>query len=232
MPILVVCPTCKAEFKVSEKFAGKSGPCPKCKAPIKIPAVEAEVKIHAPEEAAAPPGKGKSKGSLPPGSLKPLSRQETNVRPLVVGGIIAIIVAAVAGAWFGAPIWRENIWLRGVALFAISIPIAAAGYSFLRNDELEPHRGGVLWLRATICGVIYAGMWAAFYFFVPPDMTQSSVNWIFLAPPFAAVGALTAYATLDLDFGSGFFHYAFYIVLTLALGYLSRLSMPWAGATL
>ena len=179
MPILVVCPTCKAEFKVSEKFAGKSGPCPKCKAPIKIPEVEAEVKIHAPEEAAAPAGKGKGKGALPPGSLKPLARQETNVRPWIAAVIVALIAAALAGAWFGAPIWQENIWLRGVALAVISIPIAVAGYTFLRNDELEPHRGRVLWLRSTICGLIYAGTWIVFYFFVPPDLAKSSINWIF-----------------------------------------------------
>lgn len=37
MPILVTCPGCKAQFNVSEKFAGKQGPCPKCKAVITIP---------------------------------------------------------------------------------------------------------------------------------------------------------------------------------------------------
>jgi hypothetical protein len=231
MPILVVCPTCKAEFKVSEKFAGKSGPCPKCKAPIKIPTVEAEVKIHAPDVADAPTAKGGGKAAPKPGSLKPLARQETNVRPLAAAGIVAAVVLAVVGAWLGGPLLLENGWLRAIGLLAVSIPIVAAGYSFLRNDELAPYRGRALLLRSAICALIYAGMWLAFSF-VPPDMTRSTVNWFFLAPPFAIVGAVTALATLDLDFGSGFFHYAFYVVVTLALGHLAGLAMPWSATTL
>ncbi|HEY5313195.1 MAG TPA: hypothetical protein VIK18_11780 [Pirellulales bacterium] len=231
MPILVVCPTCKAEFKVSEKFAGKSGPCPKCKAPIKIPTLEAEVKIHAPDTSDIPAAKGGAKAAPKPGSLKPLVRQETKVRPLAAAGIVVAIVAVVAGAWLGGPLLLENGWLRGIALLVISIPIAAACYSFLRNDELEPYRGLPLLVRSTICALIYAGMWVAFSF-LPPDLTRSTVNWFFLAPPFAIVGAITALATLDLDFGSGFSHYAFYIVLTLALGYLAGLPMPWSATTL
>ena len=50
MPISVVCPSCKARFNVSEKFAGQKGPCPKCKQPIVIPAVQEEVKVHVPEQ--------------------------------------------------------------------------------------------------------------------------------------------------------------------------------------
>src|SRR5688572_29605238 len=88
MPIQVTCPGCKAQFNVSEKFAGKNGPCPKCKAPIVIPAAApvaattsggksvpgappplkaADVKIHAPEEALK---SEKSKTGRP--TLKPI----------------------------------------------------------------------------------------------------------------------------------------------------------------
>ena len=50
MPIKVICPGCTKRFTVSEKFAGQKGPCPHCKAEIKIPEVaEEEVVIHAPE---------------------------------------------------------------------------------------------------------------------------------------------------------------------------------------
>jgi len=37
MPISVVCNTCNSGFTVSDKFAGKTGPCPKCKSPVKVP---------------------------------------------------------------------------------------------------------------------------------------------------------------------------------------------------
>ena len=35
MAIDVTCPSCHTRFQVSDKFAGKSGPCPKCKNTIR-----------------------------------------------------------------------------------------------------------------------------------------------------------------------------------------------------
>ena len=49
MAIDVTCIKCHTRFQVSEKFAGKSGPCPKCKNTIKIPELKDQVVIHAPE---------------------------------------------------------------------------------------------------------------------------------------------------------------------------------------
>ena len=50
MSILVVCPGCRKRFSVSDKFAGQTGPCPNCKAKIRVPTKEEEVKIHGPTE--------------------------------------------------------------------------------------------------------------------------------------------------------------------------------------
>ena len=50
MPITIVCPGCHGRFSVSEKFAGKQGPCPKCKKVISIPKASEEVKIHVPDD--------------------------------------------------------------------------------------------------------------------------------------------------------------------------------------
>ena len=50
MSILVICPGCKKQFQVSEKHAGKSGPCPQCKAIIKVPKQEEQVVVHTPEQ--------------------------------------------------------------------------------------------------------------------------------------------------------------------------------------
>jgi hypothetical protein len=58
MAISVVCSTCQARFKVSDKFAGQTGPCPKCKNPIKIPKASSDVTIHDPTEATASPNVG------------------------------------------------------------------------------------------------------------------------------------------------------------------------------
>ena len=53
MAISVVCPSCQARFNVSDKFAGQTGPCPKCKNPIKIPKASGDVTIHEPTKPAA-----------------------------------------------------------------------------------------------------------------------------------------------------------------------------------
>lgn len=234
MPILVVCPACKSEFKVSDKFAGKQGPCPKCKAPIKVPDAPAaagapapEVKIHAPDEPAA---KGAKAGTAR-AALKPITREETKLGRGRLAAIVVAVAACLAAAWFAAPVWQSSVVLRGLALVVISIPTAAAGYSFLRNDELEPYRGQSLWLRSTICGLVYTALWCGFYY-IPPDMTRTTFNWFFLAPPFLLIGAGTAFACYDLDFGSGFFHYCFYLVVSLILGAAAGVSMPWAGMSM
>ena len=75
MAILVVCPGCTSRFTVSDQFAGRTGPCPKCKKPITVPTPEAQkVTIHEPERPAATPGAkpltpGPSAVTMPAASL-------------------------------------------------------------------------------------------------------------------------------------------------------------------
>src|SRR5882672_3989576 len=96
MPITVLCPGCKARFSVSEKFAGKKGPCPKCKTVITVPEVMAEeVKIHVPELFAS--GGKDSKGRA---VSKPILREETKLKPVATAAAAAaaIVVFAIAFA--------------------------------------------------------------------------------------------------------------------------------------
>jgi len=223
MPIPVVCQACKASFQVSEKFAGKQGPCPKCKALITIPALEEQVKIHTPEEFASG---GKTKEGRP--ALKPIARKDTKLQPvplaIALGGTIAVL--AIAAMARGALAGGGLLWLRAIGLVAVSMPIAAGGYALLRDDELEPHRGRWMWLRAALCGVVYAGLWCGYYF-IPPDLMEETWSWFFIVPPFLLVGAGTALVCFDLSFGNGLFHYCFYVLATLALGWVAGLEMPW-----
>jgi hypothetical protein len=109
MSILVTCPGCKTQLKVSEKFAGKTGPCPKCKAPIAIPKVDpavaaaaaapppvADVKIHAPD-APAQPGKTATAAA----TLKPLRRKDARITPRLAATVLAAIVGLFISAWLG-----------------------------------------------------------------------------------------------------------------------------------
>lgn len=263
MAIAVTCPSCKAKFSVSDKFAGKQGPCPKCKATITIPKPETKpaepgtAKVGAPAGApGATAGKagataagataaGASKPAPAPEIVihepepigpksasgrsvtKPILRRETNFRWVPALMIAGAVLVALAASWILRGQLNELLWLRGVGLLLVSPAIVAAGYSFLRDDELEPYRGRSLWLRASLCGLVYLALWGVFLF-VPAEATSEAWGWIIVGPPFFLVGAGAAFATLDLDFGNAFFHYCFYVLATLLLGAAAGLTMPWA----
>lgn len=275
MAIEVSCPSCKTKFTVSDKFAGKQGPCPKCKAPITIPKPEAKPAAP-PAPAAAKPGAGAKPGTAPgksaapasaPGAAgaktpaaaaskpapepmpevvihapeaagpknasgrsvtKPISRRETKFQLVPAVIISAGVLATLVVTWIMRGQLQQNVMLRGIGLLLLSPAIAVAGYTFLRDDELEPYRGRWLWIRAGICGLVYLAMWGV-YSYLPAEATAEAWNWIIVGPPFFLVGAAAAFATLDLDFGNGFFHYCFYVLVTLLLGATAGLPMPWAA---
>src|SRR5258707_1044587 len=96
--------------------------------------------------------------------------------------------------------------------------------------QIRPFCIQLLWLllssaRVADCSGVYVALWKAVWglkHFLMGDPTKLEV-WqymVLLAPPLA-VGALTSFGSLDLDFGSGFFHYSLYLVICV----LMRLAM-------
>ncbi|HEV3138116.1 MAG TPA: hypothetical protein VGZ26_09430 [Pirellulales bacterium] len=229
MPISVMCPGCKARFSVSEKFAGKKGACPKCKAVITVPDAPAEeIKVHEPEQYAS--GGKDSKGRP---AAKPILRDETRLKPVAIAAIVgsAIVVFAIAFA-LRAVDNKSKLPFIVVGLLIVSPPLAMAGYTFLRDDELlEPYQGKSLVIRASLCSLAYAALWGA-YSPLPAYgiITGEAWQWLFVAPVFIGTGAAAAYACLDLDFGSGAMHYCFYLLVTLLLRFAIGLPPLWALA--
>ena len=229
MPIQVTCTKCKKTFKVSDKFAGQEGPCPSCKTKIKIPDAPApEVVIH--EEAPVGPAAVKVGGGATAGakSTRPISRKETVLSPVgIVLGVVGVAVV-VALSYILRDLLKDNLALRAVGLALVSVPIARAGYSFLREEELEPHSGTALWVRSAICGVLYSALWGVMHF-VLPMFASDAYAFAALVPAGLALaaGGGIAFATLDLDFGNGFIHCCFFALLSLALGAIVGLDMPW-----
>jgi len=228
MSILVVCPGCRKSFDVSEKFAGKSGPCPKCKTMIQVPAKNEEVKIHAPAEFAS--GGRSTTGKL---VTKPIARRIVKVQPVVAVAIAAAVLIVLALTLAGriAGLFKHPVPCA-IGFLLVSPPLAVAAYTFLRDDELEPYRGRALYLRAAICGAAYAMLWGGFSYLVNQGILTAEF-WTWAATiPFFVIGALTALATLDLDFESGLLHYAFYLLVTIVLrwaaghGWIWQLSNP------
>lgn len=226
MAILVVCPGCKKSFNVDDKFAGKTGPCPKCKTKITIPAKQAEVKIHTPEEFS-----GGGKGVTGKLALKPIARTEARIKPALAAVIGGAVVAAIAWALvvrFVAPDPGSlRNWLIGVGLLLVSPPLAVTAYTFLRDDELEAYRGMQLYIRAAVCALVYMVLWAVFAYV---KMTMGSIDlpyWLLVAPPFLIVGSAAGKFSFDLETTNGFFHYAFYVAVTMILGAIAGLPPVW-----
>jgi hypothetical protein len=231
MAILVVCQDCKTRFQVSEKFAGKQGPCPKCKAVITIPKLDEQVVIHAPEEYSGG-GAVAAKDASGRAVLKPISREKSKLQPVVLAASAAGVLAALLVAFLLRG-QNPSLWILGAGALLLAPPLVLAGYFAMRDAESEPYRGVSLWLRAGIVSLAYAGLWgiaALFSTFVytegPPEVWQ-------LAPPVAIMlvaGTIAALATLDLEPANAFFHYAFYLVVTVLLRVVMGLS-PLAGSS-
>ena len=189
------------------------------------PAPMPEVKIHEPE-ASGP------KGATGRPVSKPITRKEAKIAlvPALIAAAGALVTLAVA--WIAREPLQAKTWaavgLRGLGLALISAPLVAGGYTFLRDDELEPYRGRWLWFRSFICAAIYIALWGGYYL-IPADFTKEPWIWIFIGIPFFSIGAGAALATLDLDYTNGFFHYCFYVLVTLSLGWIVGLPMPWAS---
>jgi len=224
MSILVVCPGCHKRFKVSDKFAGKSGACPECKATIHVPTKEEEVKVHAPTEFAEG-GRGRGGELL----TKPIARTPLKLHPVAIAAGVGGALTVLLVTWVaGGPI-RDSLPIRIVGLLLVSPPLVIAGYGFLRNDELEPYRGMSLYVRAAICAAAYVVLWGVFAYLTGTDglITGELWQWMFVLPAFLATGGLIALACLDLDFGSGFFHYAFYVLMTMVLRWAAGMDWVW-----
>lgn len=224
MPIIVVCPGCRKRYSVSDKFAGKSGPCPNCKTMIQIPKKE-EVIIHGPEEFA-----GAGRGITGKPIAKPLTRRIWQVSPVfavaVAGGTLAVIVAtAVLGA---TGILRENPILGGIGLTLVTFPLVIGGYNFLYDiEELEPYQGRALLIRGAICTLAYVAIWTGFCFFGGRYLTGELWNWLIIGTPFVILGALAAVASFDFDFPTGLLHFGFYVLVATFLRWLAGLGWIW-----
>ncbi len=220
MAIIVVCPNCRARLRVSEKCAGQQKPCPKCKELIDIPAEALEVIIHEPEPDEGDIGLNGPRKKRP--AVKLLPRTETPVPPLLLGGILATIALAfVLAVVLRSSAWHSSIAILALGAAAIAPALVLAGYLLLQNQELEPYTGRELAARVAICAAIYTVLWGVTWglksWVFPADAALENWNTVFLLAAPLAIGTTAAWGTLDLDPGSGFFHYCLYLIVCILL---------------
>lgn len=219
MLIRVTCPGCLTRFNVSEKFAGREGPCPKCKKVIKIPSKDEEVVIHAPETSGPTDSKGRP-------VLKPIKRSETILSPVQITLIIAVVIGFLVGALalrFSYPdVTKFPEYFLWIGAFGLAIPVAFVAYAFLRDQELEPFRGSALWVRLGICASLYALSWMAFYIaFYAFNNSWENLTWISAVVGMLALGAAVGMLAWDFDYMTGILHYGMYFGCCLLARWLA-----------
>lgn len=225
MPIDVTCANCKTRFQVSEKFAGKKGPCPKCKTIIQVPTAAEQVVIHAPEHSGPKDSKGQS-------VLKPIARTETKLsKPMIIGilgsiGLVLLIAFILRTAFPGGTLPMPLLILGGILL---APPLSYAAYHFLRNEELAPFTRNELGLRLIAPSLIYPAIWGL-YWLVMAYLEMDPKNGLvfaFAIPVVVLIGAFTANAALDLEFGAATLHYCVYLGATILLRVILGLNAYW-----
>lgn len=224
MPIQVTCPGCLSRFSVSDKYAGKKGPCPKCKKEIVIPDKSQQVVIHAPETSGPKDSKGVS-------ILKPLRRQEFVVSWkawLAVGLFCSLAIGAVLGLRLsGQPLM---FWHLSLGAILLAPPVAMFGYTFLRDDDLEGYSGREYLIRLAICSVLFAATWLLYYlsgvYFEYKTLAEIPVMHMAVAMfVMIAIGTGISVSTFELEVGQSILHYLGYFLVSFLLAWGAGLAL-------
>jgi len=227
MPIQVTCPKCFKRFQVSDKFAGKKGPCPSCKNTITVPDKDEQVVVHEQPDDAPKDRSGQS-------VLKPIKRTETKVtRKGLIATITAIVgVFAVAlffrlsGGEAGTPLWAQIL-----GLIILAPPLVWAGYSFTYDQELEPYRGAELRNRVLLASALLALVWMV-YAFVPAylldldhaaEMSYTTFGIFFCI--MLGIGSVIAVATFELEVFGGVLLAGLYLLSVVLLAIVSGVTL-------
>ena len=223
MAINIVCTGCKKRFSVSEKFAGQEGPCPNCKTVLKIPEREEEVLIHAPEGAGLKDSEGRA-------VLTPILREEMKFSPKVAVGVGAGVLVVFVVAFLLRGEDRPHAAILVLGALALGPAMAFSGYTFLRNDELEPYRGQELLVRVLACGAAYAFLWGVYWWLQSSLGIEFTVtSMVYVLPPFVLAGGFAALASLELDYFMGTLHYGLYLLVTVLLCFITNVPVFAVG---
>ncbi len=205
-----------ARFSVSDKYAGKKGPCPKCKKEIVVPDESQVVVIHAPETS----GPKNSQGVA---VLNPIRRKEFRVgwKMLIGAGVGALTVIGLA-IWVRLSGSPPPSGLLVAGAIAVAPPIVMLAYTFLRDDELEGYTGREYLVRTAICSLVFSLTWLLYYAIALYLDNKSLadvpvIQMAVLMVGMIAIGTVASLATLELEFGQAAMHYLTYFAATFFL---------------
>ncbi len=212
-------------FQVSDQFAGRTGPCPACKNPIKIPDKSEEVVIHAPEI-----GPTDSEGRR---VLDPVFRTESVISaPIIVGilcGIVLTLVTAVALRQMPDAANNNKLVILIFGALVLAPPVVFGGYSILRDQELASHAGKELWIRVLACAGLYALLWLIFPIakMVLNETALSTTPIVIGIVVMIGVGGAIGLASLEFEYLMGLVHFGLYFGVCVLMYWIAYNGFPW-----
>ncbi len=224
MPIPVTCPGCLTRFTVSDKYAGKTGPCPKCKKQLVVPDKSQEVVIHAPETAGPKDTKGVA-------VLKPLKRAEFKLSKteLIVAGVISLF--SIGFAIYARFSFSEiPSWIPSLGVLVLAFPLAWIGYTFFHDDELAEYSGKERLSRVGACAAVFAFSWGLYWFLAiylgNKSLAQvDAVQFAVFVVLMFIVGTLGSMLSMELELGQSLLHYSMFFTTTFLLALVMGISM-------
>ncbi len=143
-------------LRSATSYAGKKGPCPKCKKEIVVPdksqKLSSMLRNIGPQELERGIGAQAASASRVSGGLED-----------DIGGdhrALAVIGVAIYVRLNGM---SPPAWLLALGALGVALPLVMLAYTFLRNDELEGYSGREYWLRSVICAAVFALTWLLYY---------------------------------------------------------------------
>ena len=220
MSIHVICPGCMTQFEVSDRFAGKKGPCPKCGHIIEIPKVN--VTIVSPDELVVGGKKVQN-----PDLIRPIEQKSYSFTASAVIVNLTVLTAVLAVAlifhFVHAPFLAVPV---GIALvLAVAYPLMKYGYMTFRDpNDLEIFLGGQLGKKSILGAAVLLALWLV-YELVLLYMNPGGMALAYLIPV-AVFAAFVPVVIFDMDFSDSL---AVAVVFLLAIILLRGLMFTGEG---
>jgi len=216
MAIDVICSGCLKQFKVSDQFAGRSGPCPGCKTIISIPKLEDQLVIEEPEHKPGSPGAHTRINGI---RRRAGFFQRFEVITLCSLFTTVAVVAVVIRILQTDPVTRLNLTtgiLFGFGLILLALASSALGYGVLKDAEIEVFARRTIIIRSIITAGIYC-LIASGFIMATLFFTQDDPRTLILAILGIACFSIASFAPMlcfEMELMHGALHVAIMICMT------------------
>ena len=222
MSLHVICPGCLKRFQVSERFAGKQGPCPNCSANISIP--KEAVTIHGVDGTESKNEK-KQRFISPPIARINRVFDPVQTQYSILGILGVLLLTFLLGCIPMYAVFRSLLGMLGLCLIAFQLVLF--GYQCLRDrEQIFAFTGEELYCRTGIVAAGYVILWCVFEYCLATTQAEFFIAGLYFLA-FAVLAALLCHPLLEMKTPNAFLHYSIFSFSTVFLRFLIGLGWFW-----